>query len=239
VAQVRVLQIKGDEMKNRFFFSLMIAILALLSSSPASAQDNSSVAVRKFELAADFTSLTFNPSRTEIGLGGRLTYNLNSKFALEGAAYFFPHDCNFCGRQSGQTTEGLLGVKVGKRFHKWGLFGKARPGVISSSKGKLDLVALSTPQTDPPSFGLLPTFVFTERRLTSFALDVGGVLEFYPSKRIVTRLDFGSTIIHYGKQTTRFASFNPLTGAFTLVPTTIPAQTGGTFQVVAGVGFRF
>ena len=31
-----------------------------------------------------------------------------------------------------------------------------------------------------------------------FSMDVGGVVEFYPSRRIVTRLDIGDTIIRYG-----------------------------------------
>jgi len=31
-----------------------------------------------------------------------------------------------------------------------------------------------------------------------FSMDVGGVVEFYPSRRIVTRPDIGDTIIRYG-----------------------------------------
>jgi hypothetical protein len=70
-------------------------------------------------------------------------------------------------------------------------------------------------------------------------MDVGGVLEFYPTKRIITRLDFGSTIIHYGPRTINFPAFNPITGEFTSQQSTIPAQNRGTLQFMAGVGFRF
>jgi hypothetical protein len=70
-------------------------------------------------------------------------------------------------------------------------------------------------------------------------MDVGGVVEFYPTKRIITRLDFGSTIIHYGPRTINFPIFNPATGDFTLQPSTVPAQNRGTLQFMAGVGFRF
>ena len=220
-------------MKNRIGLSALIGMSLLLISFAARAQSNSSVEVRKFEAAADFSTITFEAGQTELGLGGRLTYNLNSHIALEAAGYFFPHDCQFCGRHSGRTTEGLFGVKIGKRFDKWGIFGKARPGVISSGKGQFDVLALSTPLTNPLSLA------FVEKRLTSFAADIGGVLEFYPSKRIITRMDFGSTIIHYGRRTTNFPVFDPVTGGFTLQPSTTPAQNRGTLQIMAGVGFRF
>lgn len=226
-------------MKSKFGSSTIIAIFLLFGSFVVNAQDNGSVAVRKFELAADFTTNTFDVADTVAGLGGRLTYNLNSHIALEAAGYFFPQECQFCNRHAGQTTEGFFGVKIGKRFHKWGIFGKARPGVISSSKGQFDLVVIGTQVFNPPSFVSPSSFAFVERRLTTVAVDVGGVVEFYPTKRIITRLDFGSNIIHYGPHTINYPSFNPLTGGFTLQQSTLPAQNRGTLQFMAGVGFRF
>jgi hypothetical protein len=224
-------------MKNKFGLSAIIAIFLLCGSLAAEAQDNGSVAVRKFELAADFSTNTFDVGETAAGLGGRLTYNLKSYFALEAAGYFFPQEC-FCGRHAGQITEGFFGVKVGKRFHKWGIFGKARPGLMSSSEGKFDFVLVGIPTTSPPSINF-PSFAFEQKRLTTFAMDVGGVVEFYPTKRIITRFDFGSTIIHYGPRTIDFPVFNPVTGGFTSQQSTIPAQNRGTLQFIAGVGFRF
>ena len=35
-------------------------------------------------------------------------------------------------------------------------------------------------------------------KATNFSTDVGAVVEFYPSRRIVTRFDIGDTIIRYG-----------------------------------------
>jgi hypothetical protein len=225
-------------MRNKFGLSAMITIFLLCVSFAANAQDNGSVAVRKFELAADFSTNTFDVGETVVGLGGRLTYNLKSYFALEAAGYFFPQECRGCGRHAGQTAEGFFGVKIGKRFHKWGIFGKARPGLMSSSQGKFDFVVIGIPTTSPPSV-IYPSFNFVEKRLTTFAMDVGGVVEFYPTKRIITRLDVGSTIIHYGPRTIDFPVFNPVTGALTSQRSTIPAQNRGTLQFMAGVGFRF
>jgi len=224
-------------MKSKFGSSTVIAIFLLFGSFATKAQDNGSVAVRKFELAADFTTNTFDVAKTVVGLGGRLTYNLNSHFALEAAGYFFPTECG-CYRHAGQSAEGFFGVKIGKRFNKWGIFGKARPGVMTSSKGKFDFVIIGQPVTSPPSLNF-PTIDFVEKRLTTFAMDVGGVVEFYPTKRIVTRFDFGSTIIHHGPRTIDFVAFDPVSNVFTSQRATIEAQNRGTLQFMAGVGFRF
>src|SRR5215217_3709928 len=96
----------------------------------------------KFEVAGEFTTLereAFSQRRTEPGFGGRFTYNLHKTFAIEGVGYFFPKRCFQC-RNAGNITEGLAGVKVGKRFEKWGVFAKARPGVISFSQGTFDTI---------------------------------------------------------------------------------------------------
>jgi hypothetical protein len=223
------------KMKNNLSFAIkVIAICLSLGIVEARSQ---STDLPKFEVGADFSTITFGPGQTELGLGGRLTYNLNKHVALEGAGFLFPRGCHFCAQGTeGRITEGLFGVKVGKRFEKWGIFAKARPGVISFSEGKINTVFVTgVPVT---SLGVFP-FEFQTSRLTTPAFDVGGVLEFYPSKRIITRLDFGSTIIHYGPRTYNVPTFNVVTSTYTLVPSTIPSQTRGSFQATVGVGWRF
>ena len=193
--------------------------------------------VPKVELGAQFTSITKPDSYngpTEPGFGGRFTFNLNRSVALEAVGNFFPHKCRFCGSgggggdNSGNIMQGLFGVKAGKRFQKWGIFGKARPGVISFSEGDSKFFLRS-----PDAFGIL------QGRQTHFAVDLGGVLEFYPSKRIVTRFEAGDTLIHYGRQQSNYLIFDPITFAPSLLPFTTPAQTRHNFQFVAGVGWRF
>ena len=123
----------------------------------------------------------------------------------------------------------VAGVKVGKRFENWGIFAKARPGVVSFSQGEFTPIIVSP--TGPIDF--------ESKRLTSFATDFGGVLEFYPSPRIVTRFDVGDTIIYFRQRTAHFVTVNPNTQQFELVPFTVPARTTHNFQFVASVGFRF
>ena len=212
-------------MKRAHFLVVAIAVLLIHSAALAQSQDPP-----KFEVAAEFTTLERDANNTEPGLGGRFTYNLNRIFSLEAAGYFFPRRCFDC-RNNGRVTEALGGVKVGKRFGSWGIFGKVRPGVVSFSEGESNIV----PAPEIPGF----PFRFERNHSNHFATDIGGVLEFYPSKRIVTRFDAGDTIIHFGSRTSNFLQFDGTTNTFTVVPFTIGSRTTHNFQFMTSVGFRF
>ena len=213
----------------------LAAIVSLLCLSLFAEVQAQSDDVPKFELGVQFTSIT-KPAfgATEPGFGGRFTFNLNRSVALEAVGNFFPHKCNYCGGggafgdNSGNITQGLFGVKAGKRFEKWGIFGKAWPGVVSFSEGDSKFFLVS-----PNGFGIL------QNRLTHFAADLGGVLEFYPSRRIVTRFEAGDTLIHYGQRQSNSLTFDPITGVPALFPFTTRSETRHNFQFVAGVGWRF
>ena len=115
---------------------LAAMIVACLAQSQALSQSQE---LPKFEVAAEFTTLereAFGRRRTEPGLGGRFTYNLNETFALEAAGYFFPKQCFDCVNR-GRLLQAVGGVKVGKRFDNWGIFAKVRPGVVSFSDGRI------------------------------------------------------------------------------------------------------
>jgi len=212
---------------NRMF--LIVAVILLLQPQALAQSEE----LPKFEVAGEFTTLEregFSQRRTEPGFGGRFTYNLNETFSLEAAGYFFPKRCFSC-RNAGNISQGLAGVKVGKRFEKWGVFAKARPGVISFSQGTFDVIP-------PVNFPLIP-IQFELSRLTTFAMDVGGVVEFYPSKRIVTRFDVGDTIIHFNRRNFNTVVFNAQTNTFSSVTIPIPPRTSHNFQFMTSVGFRF
>jgi hypothetical protein len=222
-------------MKMNRNYSFAIAVLTFCFLAGVIEVSAQSPELPKFEVGADFSTITFNPGQTELGLGARLTYNLNKHVALEGAGYLFPRNCTFCSGGRSRVTEGLFGVKAGKRFEKWGIFGKVRPGVMSFAKGKFDIIQIANPAPGPG----VNLFDFRFSRLTTPVVDVGGVVEFYPSKRIVTRVDFGDTIIHYASRTTDIPVFNSTTSTYSLIPSTTPSQTRGSLQFSVGVGFRF
>ncbi|HET9527277.1 MAG TPA: hypothetical protein VFO99_13980 [Pyrinomonadaceae bacterium] len=213
-------------MKRRFLLLAISSLLLIPSNVVAQTQD-----LPKFEIAGEFSTLErdgFGNKQTEPGVGARFTFNFNRSLAFETAGYFFPRQCNLC-RNEGSVSQVVAGAKIGKRFEKWGIFAKARPGVVSFSRGEFNPI-LITP-TGP--------IAIQTNRITSFATDFGGVLEFYPLPRIVTRFDVGDTIIHFRRRTTNGVIFNPTTGEFDLFPFVRPARTTHNFQFTAGVGFRF
>src|SRR5437588_2455138 len=216
-------------MKTRLLAIAIIAACLVLCTLQVKAQTKPSTDLPKYEAGADFTTFTINGNQIEVGAGGRFTYNINKNFAVEAAGYFSPGTCDHCpGQVTGRIGEGLFGVKAGKRFSKVGIFAKARPGFMTIGKGYFDYLLNS---------GGFVTFV--PHRTTPFALDLGGVFEFYPSKKIVLRVDYGDTILRYSQRS--FIGFNvdPITFALTPVQRTQPANTTHNTQFIVGVGFRF
>lgn len=97
----------------------------------------------------------------------------------------------------------------------FGVFGKVRPGFFQVERYPIvDEIRFS-----PPAF-----IASRELRKTFFSVDVGGVFEYYPSKRAVLRFDVGDTIIHYRALEPKV--FNP-------------GFTRHTLQFSSGFGFRF
>lgn len=174
---------------------------------------------------------TFSRDHTnELGFGGRVGYNFNSYVTLEAEGNFFPRDRTF---EGGRKLQGLLGAKVGKRFDKVGLFGKARPGFMRFSRGDYRSAGGGCVTVIPP-----PTGCFNSVAATRFAFDVGGVAELYPSKRTIVRFDAGDTIIRFGNR--NVAAFDPLgglAGSGVVIPAA--AETKHNFQASIGFGYRF
>jgi len=203
---------------------VMIGLMLCYSAARAQSQDPP-----KYEVGVEFTTLPregFFESRTEVGVGGRFTFNLNPNIALETVAYVFPRNCFDC-RNEGRMTEVLGGVKAGKRFDSWGVFAKARPGFVAFSRGQNFITPAGPNQ-----------IMIETSSATNFAADLGAVLEFYPSKRIVTRFDAGDTIIRLNQQARLNFGFFPYPGTFP-VAVISPAKTTHNFQFSASVGFRF
>jgi Outer membrane protein beta-barrel domain len=199
---------------------------------------------RRFEVGVQFSSFALNLSssdfgfpvfapfdtgnHTEAGFGGRVGYNFTDNFALEAEGNYYPRSSRANSSTGGFPVQFQFGPKFGKRYRRFGVFAKARPGLITFSR------VLHQTGTETFTFGS-QTFVFPvfeDRRRTYFSADLGGVLEFYPSSRIVTRFDFGDTLIHYGRRDAQ--------GLITTSPpTTIAPSTTHNFQFTAGIGLRF
>lgn len=131
------------------------------------------------------------------GAGGRFTYNLNNHIAFDNEVNFFLPD-----EGPPYATQGLFGIKAGTRIKRVGVFAKVRPGF----------------QTN---------FYVNEREQARFALDVGGVVEFYPNRHVVLRFDAGDLIIPFGNDVVGDGFFAQRLG------------TTHNFQSSLGVAVRF
>lgn len=213
--------------KRQLFVITVAASLLFLGSRDIRAQSD----IPKFEVGAQFSTVGIADGRSfggrdEAGFGGRLTYNLSRYFALEAEVNYFPRDYNFITTDftGGRVVQGLFGLKAGIRKEKFGIFGKVRPGFQSSERAARPRF-LNGDGPDPRD-----RFGFEFFRATQRTLDVGGVVEYYPTRRTILRFDVGDTI-------TRFPNIE-----FFCFP-------GGVFcpqdvythrlQLSAGFGFRF
>ena len=204
----------------RTLIILLITIISL--ASVAVAQSNKD----KIEIGGHSTSLTLFPpdvafDQTKAGIGGRVTYNFNRSIAAEAEINFFPQK-QLVFTSDGSSIQGQFGVKVGKRFEKFGVFGKVRPGFISVNR-VFSFIPGSQGSAFPPNFKV--------DRENFFTTDLGGVLELYPSSRILVRFDAGDTAIRHP------ALFLPFDFSGPSVLVRGP-KFSHNFQFTAGVGFR-
>jgi hypothetical protein len=191
---------------------------------------------RRFEIGVQFTSLMRSGDGDRNGFGARAGYDFatfkNGRYVAtaEAEINYLPGD-RFLGfsavgigsRRDGRVLQGLFGAKVGRKFEKFGVFAKARPGFVQYSRGIQNAGGTSS------------NIRFTTDSETNAALDVGGVLEFYPTKRITTRFDAGDTIVRFKQRSaTGFDFFNEQ-----FVTEILRKEYKHNFQFSAGIGFRF
>jgi hypothetical protein len=184
-----------------------------------------------FEIGAQYTALRLSElDVTDSGFGGRFTYNINDNFAVEAEGNFFPQNREFAG---GRKVQGLFGVKAGVRGERVGVFAKARPGFVRFSRFYRG--ATQRPVLDPVPFPLPRIVPILPEHETDFALDLGGLVELYPSRRTLLRFDIGDTIIRAGDND--FVYF-PL-GFLPNEQFELRRTTSHNLQFSAGFGFRF
>ena len=177
------------------------------------------------EVAGQATLLRLNDSgTTNAGIGGRFSLDLSRFISLDAELAYFPNDTFEVPTSTEvpnaprvwykrRRTDVLAGVKVGHRGGRFGLFGKVRPGFTRLTFRGINCVG---------DMCALMLFARTEYR-SEFALDLGGIVEFYPTRRTVTRFDFGDVMIRHRSEA---------------VPPCSDCTTHN-FTSRLGVGFRF
>jgi hypothetical protein len=232
------------------FLCTIIAVLALLFfiGSEVFAQGDTP----RFELGGQFSLLSLNKPSSQFedfvsghivkpGLGARFTYNVTNALALEAEGNFFPERNKDFGVPGGQLYQWQFGVKAGKHFKRVGLFIKIRPGFVRFTKVS-QFTGFRAVTFIHPFYGEVhyENAEFRIGKATYLSTDAGVVVEFYPSRRIVTRLDIGDTIIRYGIY--REPALVVCALSAPACPTQVfqrPAETRHNIQFSAGIGIRF
>src|ERR1051325_2203201 len=216
---------------NRFAILLAGSVLVLIHHSGQAQQTTvHKSAPSQVEVGAQFSSLTLAAPgvRREVGVGGRVTYNLTDNLAFEGEVNFFPSGSTRGFDPGGNILQGQFGVKAGKRWDKFGLFAKARPGFASFD----GTFATRLSGTVTINGKQVPVYDIDHTiRATHFSMDVGGVVEVYPSRRVIVRFDAGDTMIRYGPHDV--LDFSRMPEFFRA-----PAHIAHNFQLSSGVSFR-
>ena len=211
---------------HKLLMGLTVAVcFVIASANPAIAQKED----HPFEVGGVYTIIQLTDFQTRVipngagdntlsGLGGRFAYNINKHLAMDAEASFFP-ETHLLNEEFGQKMQGFVGLKAGIRKHRVGVFAKARPGVMWFGEFP------SRGNCSPTNFGSV-CGVSHEK---DFAMDLGGVFEFYPVDRLILRADLGDTIIKYPER------------VVTNFPTQIRANGGwkNNLQLSFGVGWRF
>jgi hypothetical protein len=150
------------------------------------------------------------------GPSGWYDYNLSPRVSLDANLAWI------AGFQQGEyADEGheLLfnaGIKAGWRFRRWGFFARVAPGLASFDRGV--------------GIAYYPSTTFTYYRRTHFALQDGAVVEYYPTRHSIVRLDVGQTFI------TEFDQVLLREGSAMEI---IPGHVASHFALALSAGYRF
>jgi hypothetical protein len=180
----------------------------------------------KWEFGPLFSALAIaregltNNVRTEPGFGGYASYRFYGVLYLDGDVLYFPAHPDFSGpHDGGSILQGLIGLKGGIRRNHFGFFGKVRPGFHSYSQ------ALTSITTSGQS-----TVTYTYGRSNNFVLDLGGIVELYPSERSTLRVELGDTHLFFGSRDLNInGSIEPVGGG----------KMQHSIQLMLGYGWRF
>jgi hypothetical protein len=174
----------------------------------------------RFEIGPLFTYLRVPDSipinaQNQAEIGGRFSWNFSRLVALDTELEGSPFRTTnlTTSYQGGYLLQSFVGIKAGKRWGKFGIFGKFRPGLTSYSG------VIKQFQSGTLGFG----------RRTDPAFDLGGIAEFYVLRRILLRYDFGDTIIHYNSSTITISGQS----------IAAPSELRNNFKFLTAIAFRF
>jgi len=195
-------------------------LVFLLPTSSVWAQSD----IPRFDLGGQFTFVRYiskvSVTSQQGGFGTSFSWNAKRYFSLDASFNYLPdHKGSFTlidSYQGGSLLQAFFGVKVGLRKKRFGLFGRARPGLVSFSK------TVTTASVMP--------LTLATNRLTEPAADFGLTAEYYVSRQVALRYDVGDTAFFYRRRDI------PVPGSANEI---LPALTSNAFQLSIGIVLRF
>jgi outer membrane protein with beta-barrel domain len=173
-----------------------LMMVVCLAAANAAAQTTPS----RFEVGGHLSTLRIGEGgNTNAGIGGSVGYDFSRWLAAEAEMSLFPRDRIdvemglapiTTTRWSRRRLEGFFGPKVGVRGDRFGAFAKVRPGFVTLTDTGVGCAGDLCPLI------LLPRPDYR----TEFAVDLGGIFEFYPTPRTIARFDLGTTAIRHRSQ---------------------------------------
>jgi hypothetical protein len=165
--------------------SLLLAGLVALCPPFARAQS-----APRFELGGQVTWATSSQfDATDIGFGGRFSWNPIGLVGLESELSFYPQDFTDSQPFSGARLEGLFGATIGPVVGALRPFAKVRGGFLNVREASRPFACILI---FPP-----PLACQLGAGSTLPAFDIGGGLELFPSRRTFVRVDVGDRILKY------------------------------------------
>jgi hypothetical protein len=174
----------------------------------------------RFELGGSLTAVRNFNFPSELGVGLESDLNLGRHFAVDAALDWLPSN-----GPEGNTVIGLFGAKAGVRKQHFGYFAKVRPGFVT-----IDTVFREENLVDSPSSN-----VVRFARLTQGALDLGGVVEYYPAQHWALRWDLGDMLIFQNEGPLFVDTLNGQTSSFRQ----FPSKVTNNFRFSTGLHYRF
>ena len=169
---------------------LAFLCLSLFVVRPLRAQSDD----RAFRVGAQVATIASGEfDKTDVGVGGRLSWHPVSLLGVEGELTFYPSDFADPPAFSASRFEGLFGATVGPRLGVVRPFAKLRPGFVSFSEAPAPFACILI---FPP-----PLNCAMASGHTLFALDVGGGVEWLPSNGTFVRVDVGDRAVRYPSPT--------------------------------------
>jgi molybdate transport system substrate-binding protein len=144
----------------------------------------------RFEIGVQIASATSSQfDRTDPGFGGRLGWRASGLFAIEAEVMLYPRDYPDDSAFSRARWEGLFGATIGPAFDRVRPFAKVRPGFVTFREAPEPFACILI---FPP-----PLACTLGAGRTVFALDVGGGLDVFVTRKTFLRVDAGDRLVKY------------------------------------------